>query len=668
MATSPLIGQRTAALALSAHPEAFAEEELQEWAAKQIAGGRPIAIDLFSGAGGLSAGIEASGWSVAAAVDLDRRALETHRHNFPGLSLQLDLGDPEVRDEFVGRFENVTVDLVAGGPPCQPFSRAGRSKIRSLVEAGTRDEVDLRKELWRAFLDVALRLKPRAVLMENVPDMGLGDDFAVVRIMVDELESQGYVTQVKLADAWHYGVPQHRKRLILLARNDGQDFDWPEKQPEITTLWEGIGDLPDLDGGRGDRDLTYHQPDEPGPFLARMRDGAPEGVIHDHMTRGVRPDDLEIFKLMDSRTLYSEIPVHLRRYAADSFTDKYKRLGWKELSRSITAHIAKDGYWYIHPDQHRTLTVREAARVQTFPDRFRFAGTRSDAFRQIGNAVPPMLGEAASSALLSQGAAVTGTEDRPRWLDARHALATWGQNQAQSTYWFALPGPGMTAPAALAAATMSSGRFPLDEVGTAVSYFRGLAYFNSEPIYGALEAVPSAKRALARLLPLMRKRAIWRGPDEPAEIVRLNASERRIYDMLRGSDVLLRSQGVLRLAARVAGTSSHETNRLTEGRMDVARLVGSGSEAPTRMAAIRLLAATTCLPNRRDCGACPLATWCLTHRAELALAAGSQDEVVDPVGDCAEVPLDLALPHADHLPAERGELGRCATVTVGVGG
>src|SRR5665811_2033713 len=116
----------------------------------------------------------------------------------------------------------------------------------------------------------------------------------------------------------------------------------------------------------------------------RMRERDTPGVLHDHMTRAVRTDDLEIFELMDSKTLYSDIPEHLRRYKADSFNDKYKRLAWDEVSRSITAHIAKDGYWYIHPEEHRTLTVREAARLQTFPDSFRFAGQPSHRFSQIG--------------------------------------------------------------------------------------------------------------------------------------------------------------------------------------------------------------------------------------------------------------------------------------------
>lgn len=617
MATSPLVGQRSDALELTPHPDALTEGGLAAWAKEQTKSGRPIAIDLFSGAGGLSAGIEAAGWAVAAAVDLDRRALETHRHNFPGLALQLDLGDESVRDEFIALLDGVTVDLVAGGPPCQPFSRAGRSKIRSLVDAGVRDAVDQRKELWRSFLDVATRLNPRAILMENVPDMGLADDFAVIRFMVDDLEGRGYATHVRLADAWRHGVPQHRKRLILLARNDGKPFSWPEEHEGITDLRQAIGDLPRLGDEFGGRLLNYRSPNKPSEFLVKMRRDAPNGVIHDHMTRGVRPDDREIFQLMDSKTLYSDIPARLRRYAADSFTDKYKRLDWKELSRSITAHIAKDGYWYIHPEEHRTLTVREAARIQTFPDRFRFAGTRSDAFRQIGNAVPPLLGEAAASAVAPRAAISEGTA--PNWLEARQALAEWGHQQRDTEYWYMLPGPAVTGPVALAAAALSTGRPGRNEVSAALEHLRGLRYFNTGPIQDALDVVSTrAKRSLGRLLFVARKRAVWQDPDQVPDLVRLNESERRVYDMLRGEDVLLRSQSVLRLAARVAGSRSHESNRLTDGRMDLARLVGSGEEAATRMAAIRLLAETCCGAERRVCSACPLATWCMSRQDDAA--------------------------------------------------
>jgi DNA (cytosine-5)-methyltransferase 1 len=121
--------------------------------------------------------------------------------------------------------------------------------------------------------------------------------------------------------------------------------------------------------------------------------------IHDHITRSVRLDDLEAFQLLPEGGTYDQLPASLQRYRTDIFTDKYKRLVREGLSRTITAHIAKDGYSYIHPTQHRTLSVREAARVQTFPDGFRFAGEPSHRYRQIGNAVPPLLAQAIGHAL-----------------------------------------------------------------------------------------------------------------------------------------------------------------------------------------------------------------------------------------------------------------------------
>jgi DNA (cytosine-5)-methyltransferase 1 len=610
--------QRSDALKLPAHPEGPSVRTLQTWCDQQRAAGRPIAVDLFSGAGGLSAGVEAAGWSVAAAVDYDPRALETHRHNFPGLALDLDLGQQDARDTFVRLFKDIPVDLVAGGPPCQPFSRAGRSKIRSLVDAGVRQARDHRRELWSAFLDVALRLKPRAILMENVPDMALGDDFRVIRIMADALEEAGYATKVQLADAWRFGVPQHRKRLILLARRDGHEFSWPDEQPTVTTLRDSIGDLPTLGKTTGAREMAYVAPVEASAFGARMREGAIPGVLHDHMTRAVREDDLQVFRLMDSKTLYSDIPETLRRYTADSFDDKYKRLDWDGVSRSITAHIAKDGYWYIHPEEHRTLTVREAARIQTFPDAFRFSGARSDAFRQIGNAVPPLLGQAAALALTARA---VGPESKPtNWLAARKKLTTWAKKQRSSVYWFMLPGASVTPPVALAAAVTSGARSDLDRINEAMSRIRGLAALDRATLDSAKEALDGTKagQALDRLRPLLRQKKAWLRPELLPEIVGLKPAELQIFSMLLGEDVLLRSQGALRVAARVAGTKSAETNRLTDGRIDLARLVGSGEDAALRMAALRVLGATHCRIEASDCGRCPLATWCRSAQTSAA--------------------------------------------------
>ena len=255
--------------------------------------------------------------------------------------------------------------------------------------------------------------QPAAVLMENVPDMALDKDMFILRTMVHELESLGYAVEERVVDTSQYGVPQFRQRLILVALRDGTAFTWPSPQPDQVTVWNAIGDLPSVEGGwRPEGGADGWAPYEAAPtnaFQRRMRegmDGDNADRVYDQITRPVREDDKIAFQHMDAKTRYSDLPEDLRRYRDDIFDDKYKRLDENGLSRTITAHIAKDGYWYIHPRDNRTLTVREAARLQTFPDRYRFAGPPSAAFRQIGNAVPPFVGE-------QLGIAIRGSLDEP---------------------------------------------------------------------------------------------------------------------------------------------------------------------------------------------------------------------------------------------------------------
>ncbi|MET9336637.1 DNA cytosine methyltransferase [Nonomuraea sp. NPDC003804] len=612
---------RSDILSLPQLPDACAEDTFAKWCDEKLSAGSRLAVDLFSGAGGLSLGLEQAGWTVVAAADYDKRAVETHRANFPGLSLNIDLSDTAERTQLVQLLKGTKIDLVAGGPPCQPFSRAGRSKIRSLVEHAGRDPHDARKELWRAFLDVVLAIKPRAVLMENVPDMALGDDFRVVREIVGNLENAGYHTDVRLVDAWKYGVPQHRKRLILLARNDHHEFSWPDPQKKVTVR-DAIGDLPVLPENDpiGDRSLPYRGKAGASEFAHRMRAKEESGKVWDHMTRPVRPDDLEVFKLMDHKTLYSAIPENLRRYNADTFDDKYKRLDWDDLSRSITAHIAKDGYWYIHPEQHRTITVREAARIQTFPDHFRFSGTRSDAFRQVGNAVPPELGRFAAQAIDPRSL----HEEKPlfspnRWAFINKQLSDWAAVQREGADWFSFPGPNMTPAAAAVVVILSlGGRVDIRNLTPALTPLRGLAKLTRKKYRVLVEALddPKAEQRLKPLSDLTAKQNVWKDPADLSEQLGLQPAEEALLTLLSNHDVMLTSQLSLRVAARVTGSDSDKTNRLTDGRVNLARLIGGGKAAPLRMAALRVLGLTTCLPNEPHCGSCPLSTMCAFAQRE----------------------------------------------------
>ncbi|MEU5932431.1 DNA cytosine methyltransferase [Micromonospora sp. NPDC047187] len=621
--------ERSDYLKLAPNENSCTPEDFQDWL-DGFGKGKRLAVDLFSGAGGLSSGIERAGWTTAASVDFDERALETHRANFPGLSLKMDLGDPAERDRLEDILRPAKIDLVAGGPPCQPFSRAGRNKIRDLVKNHGRDPEDRRKELWSAYLDMVKRIDPRAVLMENVPDMGLHDDFFVIRTIEEELEELGYATQARLVDAWHYGVPQHRKRLILLARKDVDDFTWRKPDSKRTFLLEAIGDLPELEvvptERIGQRELEYRTPQNLSDFARKMRQGAPLGLVWDHMTRRVRQDDHRIFEVMNSDTKYSDLQDILaedereyQRYSAEKYTDKYKKLAWNELSRTITAHIAKDGYWYIHPEQLRTLTVREAARVQTFPDHFRFAGTRSDAFRQIGNAVPPLLGEAAAEVLKPADKNTADTAGlQPHWRKVRRGLTNWAKQRLSSGDWYQLPGEDATPLHAALVAVVASAKIKPAAMAEFMFVARSSKTLTATLFKKLVDVAPTAtvRSRVDRLAPLIESPADWQWRnrfDVPTKLA-MKPAEAALYRLLVGEDLMLISQGTLRVAARVNGVKTDHANRLSEGRVNLVKLVGAGQDAPLRMGAIRLIGMDLCREDQPLCSQCPLMAHCARRK------------------------------------------------------
>jgi DNA (cytosine-5)-methyltransferase 1 len=375
-------------------------------------------------------------------ADSDAQCVQTHTANLHGLGYVGDLGDPSDFLTHASAWGITTVDLVAGGVPCQPFSRAGQSKLRSLISQGTRSGDDPRTHLWSSFLAIIQALQPRAVLLENVPDLASWDDGAVLIGLREGLRDLGYWTDARVLDAHGYGVPQHRERLFVVGLRAGESFPWPTPIGRLTVR-DAIGDLPEVSGGQREEVLPYAGPPTT-ELQKRLRRGVPTDqrtIIYDHMTRAVRPDDAQAFALMRPGQTYEDLPERLQRYRSDIFTDKYKRLEWDQLGRTITAHIAKDGYWYIHPSQDRTLSIREAARLQTFPDWYRFAGHPSARYRQIGNAVPPLLAEALGrcvrSALGRRGRPVT----RRRSFDAREHLLSWHAESGRTFPWRAGANP-----------------------------------------------------------------------------------------------------------------------------------------------------------------------------------------------------------------------------------
>lgn len=585
---------------------------------------RPLAADLFCGAGGLSLGLQAAGFDVVLGVDTDGEALETHRAHHPGLSVDWDLGDDGVIERVADVIRRAAVTLVAGGPPCQPFSRAGRSLVRELVRTGRRPAHDERRDLWESFLEVVVLARPPAVLMENVPDMALDRSMMILRTMVDTFEGLGYAVEERVVDSWRYGVPQFRQRLILVALRDGVEFRWPEESAERTTVDNAIGDLPSVEGGWRPPGGAVGWADYVGPvtdFQRRARQGVADEAadrVFDHITRPVREDDAEAFALMDSTTRYSDLDQHLKRYRDDIFDDKYKRLDAHDLSRTITAHIAKDGYWYIHPWQDRTLTVREAARLQTFPDKVRFAGPPSSAFRQIGNAVPPLLGERLGVAVLES--LTSGAVQQSSTKALSEGLAAWFQAEGARR----LPWLGAETRWQVVAAEILWGRVSDDLVGQAWAAI-GKHRTPAETL-SAAQVLRRLARAFNRehRWNQLEEAALWFGehpehlsPDTPASDLAAGPHVTRAIADLASVVVpgntdapVLVTYGVARVAARFNGEPVDRVNRLSDGRLAVARLVGAEDWSREAHLALIELANGCCAPVAPECGVCPLERTC----------------------------------------------------------
>jgi DNA (cytosine-5)-methyltransferase 1 len=596
-----------------------------------------LAADLFSGAGGLSLGLQQAGFHVILAADHYPEAVETHSHHFPGLSVDWDLAGVAEIERIASLITRVGIDLVAGGPPCQPFSKAGRSMIRHRVHHGLRDPHDERRDLWRSFLEVVRLSLPTAVLMENVPDMALDKEMFILRNMVEALEQLGYSVEEKVLDTWRYGVPQFRQRLILVALRDRVEFRWPGESSERVSVWNSIGDMPEVQGGWRPEGGAHGWMPYEGPqtrFQRSMREGVAEAdreKLFDHITRPVREDDAEAFAVMDATTKYSDLPPEVKRYRDDIFDDKYKRLHEDDLSRTITAHIGKDGYWYIHPRQNRTLTVREAARLQTFPDWYRFAGPPSIAFRQIGNAVPPLvarrLGEAAQASLNRRKKAPYTTQlvaaRLADWFDRRDVLSIpWLRAE---TRWQVIT------------AELLLERAETDQVRV---IWPTLRMWKTPQAFSAMERelrtigrLMGREQRMAKLLEL----AEWCGQGllEPREVEldygKAPGLPTSIADLavlvvpLAGEDdsdePVLATKGILRVASRFGGEPVDRKNRLTDGRLSVARMVGGATNYRRAHLGLIELANSLCRPVDPLCYLCPISDWCVSSAADEQRAA-----------------------------------------------
>ena len=371
-------------------------------------------IDLFCGCGGFSLGMERAGFCCVAAIDSNPNAVATFRANFPEVRhvLERDLTKfpPGELAKLIGRDR---IEVIAGGPPCQGFSTA---RQRDGANHGSRRLIeDSRRLLFREFLAYVEFFRPRLFLMENV--LGIqstagGKYFTRVQY---EARLLGYRVVAQIADAFALGVPQKRRRqLIVGVRSDVPGFFPNELTPAPralpgTALGPAIGDLPRLAAGEGHENSAYDLDRRRAHlarwgkvarrYLYRVLEVAASPDLTAHCARPHSERDLRDFcRLHEGES--SAVAMRKRYvefewpYSKKHFKDRYTRQSRRKACSTIVAHLSKDGLMFIHPTQNRSLTPREAARIQSFPDWFWFPVPRTHQFRIIGNAVPPLVGEA----------------------------------------------------------------------------------------------------------------------------------------------------------------------------------------------------------------------------------------------------------------------------------
>lgn len=466
-------------------------------------GGRCRVLDLFSGCGGFSLGFHTEGFQIVAALERDATAARTHAYNlFRGhdnLEVHAQARDiikttptKLVRELGLGQ-PSRAIDVILAGPPCQSYARVGRAKLREIAKKQNAFLHDRRGRLYERMLYYVRVLKPLVIVFENVLDVLNQAGENIVEHICDALGEQGYVCRYTILNAAHYGVPQMRERVFLLAfareLHTTPEFPPPSHEwklpagykasrdvalkpirkrsaacevhiiskyfmpspcssdqlPSAVTAEQALEDLPIITAEmkaaikpgarRFNQRLEYNSVLNLSTFAQAVRSWegfAGRDTVSDHVIRRL-PRDYPIFQLMEPGDQYPEAyaiaeeilwPQRLQDIGLDvgdcrpespnyrltllekqkvvppydptKFVDKWRKMDPNEPARTLTAHLSQDCYTHIHysSDQARTISVREAARLQSFPDGFRFEGAMNAAFRQIGNAVPPLLARA----------------------------------------------------------------------------------------------------------------------------------------------------------------------------------------------------------------------------------------------------------------------------------
>lgn len=415
---------------------------------------KSVIVDLFAGAGGLSLGFETTGFQVSLAVDHNEPATDTYRLNHPDVPhervLTADIEEAVNSNVFSEIAASGDVDVVVGGPPCQALSAAGYRSRRADDDSYSVAD-DYRTTLYKHYITAIQRLNPEFIVMENV--MGIvnrleATDHRIIDDVIAGLDDAGYHADYRKLDCSEYGIPQKRERVIVIGRRK-VDTTVPEmdvadvfnrinnhQTDDPPTLRDALSGLVQIRRGRGGQVTVGRTKGRRSDFVTDHELGSDTSIVFNHQARRhPKPKDRKLFETAMSPGDTSWDIVHSTEYdhlidydvgTEDDrrFADKYRMLRWDDPAPTVVAHLAKDSNNFIIPDYHhhisenpekadprrnRGVTPREAARIQTFPDEYVFLGAFTSWFRQIGNAVPPLLGHHVATAVA--GGLATGMSD-----------------------------------------------------------------------------------------------------------------------------------------------------------------------------------------------------------------------------------------------------------------
>jgi DNA (cytosine-5)-methyltransferase 1 len=340
-------------------------------------------LDLFCGAGGFSCGMEQAGVEIVAGSDNDEKALKTFQYNHKNsIAINYDLS--KINYDLFEKLDTIVqdeLDVLVGGPPCQGFSIAGK-----------RLGDDPRNKLWLAYINIIEKYNPKVVLLENVPTIVSTKNGKILEKIVESFSEYGYDVSVKILLASHYGVPQNRKRAFFVAVKKGlRPFTFPKVSNEYISTKNALNDLPLLNSSLGEEEMRYEIKAK-NKYQQEMRGNSQFIFNHTAVNHTVKTK--EIISLVPDGGNYKNLPIHLQG-------TRKVNIAWTRMNSENACFTIDTGHnHHFHYEANRVPTVRECARIQSFPDKFKFLGTRTSQYRQVGNAVPPLLGKALAKEVL----------------------------------------------------------------------------------------------------------------------------------------------------------------------------------------------------------------------------------------------------------------------------